>query len=175
MTAAHAGYAFGTVGLVSSIIGVATWPAVVKFWTNLGRKDALVTVFAMTVTASWICFAIVGLTRFTTTLRIFAGIGTFSAALGVLVPLLIQLVTPGRMRGRIMALYLTSSNLVGLAAGPPLAALFSDKFFEGSYAIGSGLAMLVLISGPIASLATWTMRKPYRTALAEAEAREAAA
>jgi MFS family permease len=176
MAAAHAGYAFGTVGLVSSLIGVATWPAVVKFWTNRGRKDALVTVFAMTVTASWICFMIAGLTRSTTTLLIFAGIGMFfSAALGVLVPLLIQLVTPGRMRGRIMALYLTSSNLVGLAVGPPLAALFSEEFFEGSYAIGSGLALLVFISGPIASLTTWTMRKPYRTALAEAEAREAIA
>src|SRR3546814_2444310 len=54
--ASQAGYAFGTVGLVSSIIGVATWPSVVKLWTNRGRKDALVPVFAMALTASWICF-----------------------------------------------------------------------------------------------------------------------
>jgi MFS family permease len=176
LSAAQAGYSFGTVGLISSLIGVATWPAVVKFWTNRGRTDALVTVFAMTVTASWICFTIVGLTRSTTTLLVFAGIGTFfSAALGVLIPLLIQLVTPGRMRARVMALYLTTGNLAGLTVGPPLVALFGEKFFEGSFAIGSGLALMIFIAGPIASLTTWSMRRPYRTALIEAEAREAAA
>ncbi|MGE3745268.1 MAG: MFS transporter [Sphingomonadaceae bacterium] len=174
MEASQAGYAFGTVGLVSSLIGVVTWPAVVKFWTNRGRKDALVLVFTMALTASWICFTIAGLTRSTTTLLIFAGFGIFfSAAMGVLVPLLIQLVTPGRMRARVMALYLTSGSLVGLTVGPPLAALFSEKFFTGPFAIGSGLALLVLIAGPIGSLTTWAMRKAYRTALVEAEAREA--
>jgi MFS family permease len=130
----------------------------------------------MALTASWICLSIVGLTRSTITLLVLAGIGTFfSAAMSVLVPLLIQMVTPGRMRARIMALYLTAGNLVGLAAGPPLAALFGEQLFEGPFAIGSGLALLVLVAGPVATLSTWAMRRPYRTALAEAEAREAAA
>jgi MFS family permease len=176
MEASHAGYAFGTVGLVSSLIGVMTWPALVKAWTDRGRRDALVLVFTMALTASWICLSIVGLTRSTITLLVLAGIGTFfSAAMSVLVPLLIQMVTPGRMRARIMALYLTAGNLVGLAAGPPLAALFGEQLFEGPFAIGSGLALLVLVAGPVATLSTWAMRRPYRTALAEAEAREAAA
>lgn len=174
--ASQAGYAFGTVGLVSSIIGVATWPSVVKLWTNRGRKDALVPVFAMALTASWICFVSAGLARSTSSLLIFAGIGTFfSAAMGVLVPLMIQLVTPGRMRARVMALYLTSANLVGIAAGPPLAALFGEQFFEGPYAIGSGLALLVVMAGPIASITALSMRRSYRAALAKAEIREATA
>lgn len=174
MDASQAGYAFGTVGLVASLVGVATWPMVVRYWTSRGRKDALVLVFTMALTASWLCFSVAVLTRSTTTLLVFAGMGSFfSAALGVLVPLLIQLVTPGRMRARIMALYLTSANLVGLAAGPPLAALFGEKIFTGAFAIGSGLALLTLIGGPVATLSTWAMRRPYRTALAEAEEREA--
>ena len=174
MGAAQAGYAFGAVGLVSSVLGVAIWPGAVKLWSDRGRKDALVAVFGMTLTASSISFVVVGCTRLTTVLLIFAAIGTFfSAALGVLVPLLIQSVAPGRMRARIMALYLTSASLVGLAAGPPLAALLSEHFFTGPFAIGSGLAMLVIVTGPVATLSAWSIRKPYCAALEKAEAREA--
>lgn len=174
MDAAHAGYAFGTVGLVSSFLGALTWPTIVRWWTANGRKDALVTVFAMGLTVSWICFATVGLTGSTTILFTALGIGTFfSAALPVLVPLLIQLVTPGRIRARAMALYLTAVGLVGLGLGPPLAAFIGEHFFEGPFAIGLGMAVLVLFTGPIASLAIWSIRKPYRVALDQAAAREA--
>jgi MFS family permease len=175
MDAAHAGYAFGTVGLVSSFLGALTWPTIVKWWTAKGRRDALVTVFAAGITVSWICFATVGLTRSTTILFTALGIGTFfSAALPVLAPLLIQLVTPGRIRARATALYLTAVGLVGLGLGPPLAAFVGEHFFEGPFAIGSGMAATVLVTGPVASLAIWSIRRAYRVALDEAEAREAA-
>jgi MFS family permease len=175
MEAASAGYAFGTVGLVSSFLGVLTWPSIVRLWTGKGRKDALVTVFAAAVTVSWICFAIVGLAKSVTLLFVALGIGTFfSAALPVLAPLLIQLVTPGRIRARAMALYLTAVGLAGLGFGPPLAAFLGEHFFEGQFAIGLGMAVLILFTGPIASLSIWSIRRPYRLALDQAEAREAA-
>lgn len=170
MDAAQAGYAFGTIGLISSVLGVATWPAVVKLWTNRGRRDALVTVFGMTLTATWICFAIVGLTGSATLLLLAVGIGMFfSAAMGVLVPLLIQLVTPSRMRARVMALYLAASSLIGLAFGPPLAAMLGEAFYSGPFAIGHGLATLVLVAGPVATISIWLIRQPYRNALDRAE------
>jgi MFS family permease len=173
MDAAHAGYAFGTVGLISSFLGALTWPTVVKWWTGKGRRDALVAVFAAGITVSWICFSVVGLSRSTTILLTALGIGTFfSAALPVLAPLLIQLVTPGRIRARATALYLTAVGLVGLGLGPPLAAILGEHLFEGPFAIGSGIAVLVLVTGPVASLAIWSIRKPYRVALDQAEARE---
>lgn len=176
MDAAQAGYFFGAVGLVSSFLGALTWPTLVRWWTGKGRKDALVTVFAAGLTVSWICFAMVGLTRSSTVLLAAIGVGTFfSAALPVLAPLLIQLVTPGRMRARAVAIYLTAVGLVGLGLGPPLAALLGEQLFKGPFAIGSGMAALILVTGPIASLAIWSIRKPYRIALDQAEAREASA
>lgn len=174
MDAAQAGYAFGTIGLIASVVGVATWPAVVKFWTNRGRRDALVTVFCMTLTATWLSFAVAGLTGSAAVLLAMVGAGMFfSAAMGVLVPLLIQLVTPGRMRARIMALYLAAASLIGLAFGPPIAALLGERFFSGRFAIGYGLATLVLVAGPVATLSTWIIRRPYRAALDRAEELEA--
>lgn len=174
MEPAEAGYAFGTVGLVCSLLGAMTWPVIVKLWTDRGRRDALVTIFAAAITVSWICFDIIGLTRSTNVLFLVLGIGTFfSSALAVLAPLLIQFVTPARMRARAMALYLTATGLVGLGAGPPVAAFLSDQFFDGRFAIGSGMAALIAVAGPIATLAIWSIRKPYHAALDEAEAREA--
>ncbi|AUW59684.1 hypothetical protein C1T17_17930 [Sphingobium sp. SCG-1] len=175
MSAPQAGYAYGTVGLLCGVLGAMCWPAVVSAWTRRGRRDALVTVFALTQTVTWLSFAVVGLARSEIILLVAAGIGTFfSTALGVLVPMLIQLVTPGRMRARVMALYLTAASLVGLAGGPPLAALLSETFFSGRFAIGSGLAVLVLATGPVASIAIWLIHGPYRRALDEAEMRETA-
>ena len=176
MDPAEAGYLYGTAGLVFGILGVAAWPAIVKAWTKRGRRDALATVFAVAMTVSWISFSVVGLTRSATVLIAAIAIGDFfQAAVAVLAPLLIQFVTPGRMRARAMALYLMATSLIGLAFGPPLAALLSEQFFKGPFAIGSGLAVLVLTMGPIASVAIWLIHKPYRTALDQAEAREAAA
>jgi MFS family permease len=176
MDAALAAYAFGTVGLASSFLGVLTWPTIVRLWTGRGRRDALVAVFAGAVTVSWVCFGLIGLVSSPALLFVALGIGTFfSAALPVLAPLLIQLVTPGRIRARAMALYLTAVGLVGLGLGPPLAAFIGERFFEGPFAIGLGMAGLVLVMGPVASVAIWSIRKPYRLALDQADERENAA
>src|SRR3546814_16237255 len=113
----------------------------------------------------------VGLTRSSTVLLTAIGVGTFfSAALPVLAPSLIQLVTPGRIRARATALYLTAVGLVGLGLGPPLAALLGEQLFKGTFAIGSGMEALLLVPGPIESLAIRSFRKPYRHAPHQAEA-----
>jgi MFS family permease len=173
--AARAGYFYGAVGALCGILGVVAWPAVVKIWTERGSRDALVSVFAAAMTVSWMCLAVMGLTHSTVVLFVAAGSGHFcQAAVAVLAPLLIQLVAPGRMRARATAIYLMATSLVGLSLGPPLAAILSQHYFKGPFAIGSGLTTLVLTMGPIASVAIWMLHKPYRAALDGAESREAA-
>jgi hypothetical protein len=44
----------------------------------------------------------------------------------------------------------------------------------GPFAIGLGMTALIVVLGPIASLAIWSIRKPYRIVLDQAEARETA-
>jgi MFS family permease len=173
MDAALAGYIYGTTGSAFGILGVAAWPALVRMWTIRGRKDALVTVFAAATTMGWISFATVGLTRSTAVLVGAIATGDFfQAAVAVFAPLLIQQVTPGRLRARAMSVYLMAASL-GLAYGPALAAFLGNRFFRGPFAIGSGVAVVALTMGPLASLAIWLLHKPYRTVLDRAEAREA--
>src|SRR3546814_11450335 len=103
MDGAHGGVFVGAFVVVSSFLGSLTWPTLVRWGTGRGRKDALVTVFAAGLTVSWICVAMVGLTRSSTVLLTAIGVGTFlSAALPVLAPLLIQLVPPGRDRQSVL-------------------------------------------------------------------------
>src|SRR3546814_21194862 len=95
MDAAQAGYFFGAVGLVSSFLGALTWPTLFRWWTGRGRKDALVTVFAAGRLVSWICFAMDGLTRYSTGLLTAIGVGTFFSPAPPAPPtLLLQMVTP---------------------------------------------------------------------------------
>ncbi|MGE3304277.1 MAG: MFS transporter [Hyphomonadaceae bacterium] len=171
---AEAGYFYGVVGMAASILGVIAWPVVSKLWTAQGRKDALPLVIALPVTVNWLAVAFMNLTPVSAHFLIAAGVsGFFGVTTAVLVPLLVQNVTPSRMRARIMALYLMANNLIGFAVGPALAAFIGESFFTGAGAIGQGVATVAFVAGPIATLAYLVMRKPYARALDEAQAREA--
>lgn len=176
MSAATAGYAYGTAGLVAGLIGTALWPMLATSWMKGGRRTALVTIFMCALTANWMLTALMGLTHSYLVLLVAVAIASLFISSGtVLIPLLVQLVTPGRMRARVMAVYLLSTNLIGMTMGPPVAAYLGEHYFEGPFAIGSGLAVLVLVAGPIATLAVALMHKPFRRALDEAERIEAEA
>lgn len=176
LTPVEAGMAYGTAGILSGVAGAFLWPMLAKRWTAQGHRDALVLVYCGAITAGWMLMALVGVTKSTAVLLFASGAaGFFTTAGAVLIPLIIQFVTPGRMRARIMAGYLTANNLVGMAFGPPLCALIADHFFEGEFAIGYALTTMICFIGPVATLAAWLMRKSYVRALDEAERRELSA
>ncbi|MDP3172856.1 MAG: MFS transporter [Phenylobacterium sp.] len=176
LTPAHAGYLYGTVGLVTGLIGAVLWPVLVEAWSRKGRKDALIIAFTIGITGYWICAATLALTPSIVVMLAAVGAATFFTTAGaVLIPMIFQNVTPGRMRGRVMAGYLMANNLVGFTIGPPLAAWIAERFFTGPHAIGYGMAAIALVGGPIASVAVWMTRKAYLRALVTAEARERAA
>ncbi|MGE3301933.1 MAG: MFS transporter [Hyphomonadaceae bacterium] len=176
MTPAQSGYFYGTVGMIAAVCGAAVWPAAMRYWMKKGRLDALPTIMSVTVTISWLAIATIGCAKADWIVLVAAGLnGFFGVASGVLIPLIIQYVTPGRMRARIMALYLLANNLIGFAVGPPLAAFISENFYSGPFAIGYGFTTVALIFGPIGTIAVWRMRKYYARALAEVQRTEAQA
>jgi MFS family permease len=61
-------------------------------------------------------------------------------------PAILQQVTPSRMRGRVSAIYVLLSNLIGLGLGPPMVALATDHVFSGHSAVGGSLALVGTIS-----------------------------
>ncbi len=57
-------------------------------------------------------------------------------------PALIPVISPPRMRGLLVALYLLVANLIGQAGGPWLVAVFTDYVFGSSLRVGDSLAIV---------------------------------
>lgn len=64
----------------------------------------------------------------------------------------IQLITPNEMRGQVTALYLLVINLVGLGLGPLIVGLFSDFAFTGVEGVRYSLAIINMVTAPLAFL-----------------------
>jgi MFS family permease len=79
----------------------------------------------------------------------------------------LQSSTPQHFRGRTIALFMLTMNLLGMTLGPSSVALFSEHVFGGPEHIGSGIALLIAIGGPAALLMFVLARRPARRALAE--------
>ncbi len=87
-------------------------------------------------------------------------------------PTAVQAITPNRMRGKAVAIYLLIGGLVGIGFGPMSVALVTDHVFKDDAGLPYALAV---VGGPIALLGlwlTWSGLKPYQRTV---EALEAAA
>jgi hypothetical protein len=82
-------------------------------------------------------------------------------------PAAIQQVTPNRMRGQAVAVYLLIAGLLGIGLGPTLVAAVTDRVFHRDSALPYSLA---LVSGPMALMGMWLCwsgLKPYARTQAE--------
>lgn len=73
----------------------------------------------------------------------------------------IGLVTPNRLRGQVSALYMLAINAVGLGLGPMLVGAMSDRLFTGADGIRYGLALVNLLTAPLAFLLIRRAYAPY--------------
>jgi MFS family permease len=161
--------------IVCSIPGALLTGAFVDRLFARGRTDAHLLVYlvlalllailgacAFFVRALPVVAAMMGLLMF-----LAAAPGTASAAL--------QIVTPGRLRGRVSALFLFVYQMVGLGTGPMLVALFTDYVFKDDAKVGFAMGSAVVIFG-IASASLLALgRGPMRRAVADLAAEEASA
>ena len=76
----------------------------------------------------------------------------------------LALVTPAHLRGQVVALYLLISNLIGLSLGPLLIALCTDHLFQRDTAVHYSLALLPLLTVPLAAFALNRARAPFARA-----------
>jgi MFS family permease len=85
----------------------------------------------------------------------------------------IQVVTPGRMRGTVTALYIAIMNVVGNGFGPLTVALLTDRVFANEAMLGKSMAISAAVLAPLGVLLCWIVFKTYAGAVAAARAREA--
>lgn len=81
----------------------------------------------------------------------------------------LQLVTPNRLRARMVALYFLVANLVGLGCGPTAMALVTDLVFHDDAALRYGIAIVTAVALPVAALIITLGLKPFARAVEASE------
>lgn len=76
----------------------------------------------------------------------------------------LAMVAPPALRGQLVALYLMISNLIGLTLGPLLVAVMTDNYFRDDNSVGLSLALLPLLTTPLALAGVALCWGPYRRA-----------
>lgn len=87
--------------------------------------------------------------------------GSLPIAVG---PVAIQLVTPGRMRAQLSALWMLVLNLVTAAAGPTLVGVVTDRIFGDPQAVGLSMAAINVACMPLVAVVLWAGLGPFRSA-----------
>lgn len=132
----------------------------VVLWASLGVVPFAL-LYPLMPTAGW-ALAMLGASLF------FGAVGSGPSVAAL------QVITPGRMRGTITALYIAIFNLLGYGLGPLTVALLTDFAFGDEQMLPMSMAMVAALLGPLGLWLSWLTLKPYALAASAARSREAA-
>jgi len=168
---AEMGQIFGWIAVITGPIGLLAGGLIADRWMKKGIKDAypktlMIAPLGFFIPAvlfpfldySWLLWATVGASNLF--LNLPAGAAYAS----------LQVITPNRMRGQIVAVYVLVTN-IGYTVGPLAIGVFSDTLFEGNYSIGYAMALLGLLTMPASLGLFYWGRGHYADALRREEER----
>lgn len=154
-----AGLFIGASTLVLGVIGSVASGWIADRLTQRGRRDGLMLVGVAYALGLLICAAIGPVVPIRwLSLTLFAGTGFFSLTWAGTNVSTLQTVTPANMRGQVSAIYLFTTNTIGLGLGPTAIAASTDHIFHNDQAIGWSLALVGTISMALGSLILWLGR-----------------
>ncbi|MFK0033642.1 MFS transporter [Pseudomonas monteilii] len=162
LTASHASYVFGSVGLPASVFGTMTLPWIASKLQKGGRPDGIILILFVAVTLP-VLAVIAGLLSGIYWLLVasFAVCMMFLPSISVLTCLAMQMISPSRLRARTVAVNLLVINLFGYTVGPFLSGLLADKVFSGPTAIAYALATMAAFIGPFALIGFALSRRKF--------------
>ncbi|MGK9066601.1 MFS transporter [Stutzerimonas chloritidismutans] len=151
LSASHASYIFGTIGLPASIIGTLSLPWIANKLQKNGRADAIILILLVSVALPVVCI-VAGLLSdsYWMLVAAFAVCMMFLPSISVLTCLSMQMISPSKLRARTVATNLLVINLFGYTVGPFLSGYLADNVFEGQTAIADALATMAVVIGPLA-------------------------
>jgi len=82
--------------------------------------------------------------------------------LAVLLPVVIQMGTPNRIRAQASAIYLLIGNMVGIGFGPTVVALITDYGFKDEMAVGHAIAITGVVCFILGSVILCRAFKPFK-------------
>ena len=153
---AQAGWVFGMIMIGAGTAGLLLAGTLSDRLVNGGVQDGYIKVILFSMIAIIPCATALGFVENDRLAIISMSVAIFfSAFQGGISGGAIQLMTPNRMRGQVMALFLLTANLIGLGLGPTAIALATDYVFGYDAAIGKSIALCTVILCPMAALILW--------------------
>ncbi|MFK7915510.1 MAG: MFS transporter, partial [Pseudomonadales bacterium] len=148
-----AGMQFGLIMMVAGTAGLLLAGFGADRWFAAGTPDAYVRTIIVSMVGLLPCAVGLGFAESEGPAMILLSAAIFfSAFQGGIAGGALQLMTPNRMRGQVMALYLLVANLIGLGLGPTVIAATTDYVFANDAAIGQSIALCAALLCPLAAL-----------------------
>lgn len=167
-TRPEAGWVFGLVMIGAGTVGLLLAGTLSDRLVSKGIHDAYVKIILFSMVAMIPSAAALAFLESDLLAIVFMSLAVFfSAFQGGLAGGTLQLMTPNRMRGQVMAVYGLSSNLIGLGLGPTVIAMTTDYVFGYDEAIGKSIALCAVILCPIGALILWRSLPAIGKQLAE--------
>lgn len=170
------GYAYGLIVAVGGVAGVLFGARVAEWMESRGMRDAnmrLPLIATGLAAIPTIAAPLVPDPKLALGLLAIASVIGSMATAPVWAAL--QLVTPGRMRGQVVAMFSFVVNIVGMGMGPLVIALFTDFLFKDESQVGLSIVTATLVLKPVILLLYVLSLRGYREGLDAQDALEGAA
>lgn len=156
MTAAHAGYMIGIIGVPAGVAGNFFWQWIAGGMQRRDPARGLLRPLVFSALLAAPCYA-VGLLSDSANLKVMAfGCGLFlGTAYNLITPLAIQTYTGAQMRARIVSLNFLIIAVLGFGLGPLAAVEIGALLTDGVQGLRYGLIALSLITWPVLIAATF--------------------
>jgi MFS family permease len=175
MAPATAGFYYGIILAVSGAAGLILGGVLADYWFSKGKKDGhvLTILVAIVGSAPFLIFGPQMPTPLLAFVCIFIG-QLISAMYAGVAGASLQIITPNRYRGQVIALYFFTANMIGFGIGPTAVAMITDFGFADDGALQHSLSLVATIILPIAIACILLSRAPFRRSVASLEAEGAA-
>jgi MFS family permease len=166
------GQIFGAIAMITGPAGLLLGGMVADRWAKKGKRDAHLKALMLSPLGFAIPSIIFPFLDYSPTLWIVIGLSNLFVNLPAGVAFAgLQLITPNRMRGQVVAFHILLTNILGYGLGPTMMGFFADTFFTGAESIGYGVGIVAAISLPSSLILYQWGRKHYKKALQEEEER----
>tara|TARA_B110000977_G_scaffold199478_1_gene286990 strand:- start:115 stop:1485 length:1371 start_codon:yes stop_codon:yes gene_type:complete len=170
LTRSYAGSLMGSVIITAGLLGVLSGPSFVALLQKRGFADSnmralmlvSIALIPTAIAAPQMPNYILALVLMSVTVFLQAAyVGVAAAA--------VQMVTPNQMRGQATAIYLFSTNMLGLALGSTLVAGLTDFVFADERALMHSLSLISAILLPLAAYIFWKGLNAFSVAIKRSE------
>jgi MFS family permease len=162
MTSASAGFRYGLVALPAAILGSVLWAVLSRRFDRGGGAGPIRGLLVAIGLASPM-LALSALADSSTVYLLATLVASFgTSAMSVLGILAIQNAAPRPFLGRLYALQILVTNLIGFALGPLLVAVMSQQWHGDPQSLAKGLSLLAMLAGPVSFLSFYLCMARYR-------------